>query len=728
MVGAASALVMAAAPASAAYFERVATFPVYTNLPDGADPATETSAEIITASPDGMTLVYSNSPNERIGFIDITDPKAPKPLGEIEMDGEPTSVTVVGSTVLVGVNTSASYTKPSGEVVAVDLASRKVAARCDVGGQPDSVAASKDGKYLAVAIENERDEDLNDGAIPQMPPGHLSILDLDGDGMPANCDSARKVDVTGLAAIAGDDPEPEFVDINEAGIVAVTLQENNHIVLVDAASGEVTGNFPAGSVDLDRIPTSKDKVIEPNGSLKDVAREPDAIGWLSGNRVVTANEGDWKGGSRGFTIFDQSGEVLYDSGNLLEHLAIRHGHYPASRASKKGGEPEGIEVGTFGGEELIFVGSERANMVSVFADKGADAAPEFRQVLPTGVAPEGLLAIPERNLFVVAAEVDSAEDAVRSNVMVYEYGTENPSYPSIVSTDHDGAPIGFGALSGMVAGSDGKLFAVSDSYYATSKIFEVDVSKKPAEIVRSIQVTKDGQPFGYDLEGIALRADGGFWLASEGNMEREKNPTQNILLAVSADGAVEKEIELPKEIADQAIRFGFEGVALIGEGDEERVVVAIQRGWKDDPENHAKLAFYAPATGEWTFVRYPLDAPAGKGWVGLSEVTALDDQRLALIERDNQGGPAAAIKKVTLVDLSDVTPMPAGQDLPVVDKTTAVNILPVLQGLNGWTIEKIEGLAMLPDGRLVMVSDNDGVDDSLGESRFLDLGALPASN
>jgi hypothetical protein len=38
--------------------------------------------------------------------------------------------------------------------------------RCDLGGQPDSVAASPDGRYLAVAIENERDEDLDDGVIP----------------------------------------------------------------------------------------------------------------------------------------------------------------------------------------------------------------------------------------------------------------------------------------------------------------------------------------------------------------------------------------------------------------------------------------------------------------------------------------------------------------------------------------------------------------------------------
>ena len=72
------AAMVAATPALAApFFDRVASFPVARNLPEGTDPATPTSAEIVSASGDGMTLVYSDSPNQAIGFIDITDPAAP---------------------------------------------------------------------------------------------------------------------------------------------------------------------------------------------------------------------------------------------------------------------------------------------------------------------------------------------------------------------------------------------------------------------------------------------------------------------------------------------------------------------------------------------------------------------------------------------------------------------------------------------------------------------------
>ena len=207
-------LVAASASASAAtaYFDRVATLPVYATLPQGADPASQTAAEIVTATADGMQLIFTDSPGKRIAFVDIADPAAPKPAGSIAMQGEPTSVTVVGPVALVGVNTSESKANPSGHVAVVDIAGQAVVATCDVGGQPDSVAASRDGRFLAVVVENERDEELNDGKIPQMPAGHLAVLDLGANGRPTNCDAARIVALTGLAEIAADDPEPEFVD------------------------------------------------------------------------------------------------------------------------------------------------------------------------------------------------------------------------------------------------------------------------------------------------------------------------------------------------------------------------------------------------------------------------------------------------------------------------------------------------------------------------------------
>ncbi len=64
---------------------------------------------------------------------------------------------------------------------------------------------------------------MNDGAIPQMPAGFVVKLPVT-DGA-ADCANLQRIELTGLAGVAADDPEPEFVDINDAGEIVVTLQE-----------------------------------------------------------------------------------------------------------------------------------------------------------------------------------------------------------------------------------------------------------------------------------------------------------------------------------------------------------------------------------------------------------------------------------------------------------------------------------------------------------------------
>lgn len=174
---------------AAPVFNRIASFPVELNNAG----AKATSAEIVTASEDGMTLVYSDSPGKGIGFIDITDAKAPKPAGFLALDGEPTSVTIVGTKVYAAVNTSESKANPSGKLVVVDLATKAIEATVELGGQPDSITHNAAGTLLAIAIENERDEEVNDGDIPQLPAGYLVVLSITGGAL--DPESLEKVDL-----------------------------------------------------------------------------------------------------------------------------------------------------------------------------------------------------------------------------------------------------------------------------------------------------------------------------------------------------------------------------------------------------------------------------------------------------------------------------------------------------------------------------------------------------
>ena len=699
---AAGLLLATAMPASAAQvFNRVASFPVELNSPD----AETTSSEIITASEDGMTLVYSDSPAGGIGFVDITDARAPKAAGFLSLDGEPTSVVIVGGKVYAGVNTSESFTNPSGKLVVVDLASKAIEAEYDLGGQPDSVARNKAGSLIAVAIENERDEEANDGAIPQAPSGFVVIFDVAAKAL-------KTVELTGIADIAPEDAEAEFVSFNDNDEIAVTLQENNHVVLIDARTAAVIGDFSAGTVSLEGVDTKKDGELKFTGKMTDVPREPDAVKWLGTDRLVVANEGDWNGGTRGFTIFNRDGTVAYDSGASMEMEAVRLGHYPDAR-NKKGVEPEGLEVATFGDTSYIFVAQERSSLIAVYKDTGAE--PEYLQSLPSGISPEGLVAIPSRNLLATANEVDlRADDLGGSHVMVYELAEGDAAYPQLISDlDADGKPIGWVAISGAVADAEkpGILYAVSDSVLsAEPSIYTIDATARPARITARTIITRGGDNAQkLDLEGITLDGEGGFWVASEGRSDRL---TPHALYHVAADGKILEEVAFPEALLPHEIRFGAEGIALV----DGTLWVAIQREWKDDPKGMVKLLGYNLEDKSWSAVHYPLDAVEA-GWAGLSEIT-LHGDKVFIIERDNQIAGKARLKKVFSVPVAELVGAELGGTIPVVTKTEVRDLIPDLATNNGYIVDKIESLAIAADGTAYAITDNDGVADSSGETFF----------
>ena len=697
----------AAAPRA---FARVASFPVIANVAAGAEVPEETSAETVAASGDGMTLIYTDSPARVVGLIDLADPAEPAPLGEIAMDGEPTSVATLGQTAFVAVNTSASFAEPSGRLATIDLAARAETATCDLGGQPDSVAVAPDGSFLAIAIENERDEDAGDGRVPQMPAGFVAILSIAGGAV--DCAGLVRADLTGIAEIAPEDPEPEYLDINAAGEIVVTLQENNHIAILDR-TGAVLSHVSAGSVDLVGVDTEEDGRLDASGSQAGVPREPDSVQWIDDAYFATANEGDMDGGSRGWTVFAQDGTVAWDSGLSFETAAAMAGHYPEARSDSKGVEPESIGVATIDGTPMLFVGAERASMVGVY-DVTDPAAPVLRQVLPSGISPEGFALIPERALLVTANETDlGADDLARAHVMIYAMQDGAPAYPSITSEGAAGT-IAWAALSGLAADplAPGILHAVSDSAFGMQpRNFTIDASQAPARITAAMDVTRGGVPAQkLDLEGIAADGEGGFWLASEGRTDRL---IPHALLHVDASGAIQEEVPFPAELLAYEIRFGSEGIALV----DGTLWIAIQRPWGDDPENTTKLVAYTPETGKWGAVRYPLEAPTGEGWVGLSEIAVHGDW-VYLIERDNHTGAEAVLKTVTRVPLAEMVPAPLGGELPLVTKELVRDLIPDLTSTGGFVLEKVEGLAIGADGTAWLVTDNDGVDDSSGETMF----------
>ena len=739
-------------------FTRIATFPVYLNT----DINTESVAEIVTASEDGNTLIYTDGKTGNLGFVDIHNPSNPLPAGVVALGGEPTSVAVKDDYALVAVNTSADFVNTSGNLQVIDIESGELQAIFDLGGQPDAVAVSPDGRYATVVIENERDEDLGGGAPPQAPAGYLMIVDM--LGAPVDW-SMRHVSLSHLEGMLfGEDPEPEFVDINSANIAVVTLQENNHIALVDLDKGLVVKHFSAGTVDLDQIDIDKDSLIDLSGELLEIPREPDGVSWVSTTQFVTADEGDLDGGTRGFTVFNTDGTVAHAPGNSVEHAIVRHGHYPDERSGKKGNEPENVEFGQYGDDKFLFVGSERASVVLVYKiKKGKGFAKrnwrgnkhskssmlKLKQVLPTAVKPEGLLAIPPRNLFIAAGEEDSRDDKIRSGLSIYQLGGK-ANYPTIISKDRDdGTPIPWGALSGLAIDREERdiAYAVQDSFYKKSRILKLDVEESPAKIIKEIvlfddlgilaaidpTLVNDDGSVNLDPEGISTREQGGFWLASEGkgSVGSISQPFEslNLLLRIDKKGLIEEVVTLPEAVNKRQVRFGFEGVSAVSRDEGEVLYVAFQREWAGDVEQHARIGRYHTSTRQWTFYYYPLETAASDngGWVGLSDLSYLGNETFAVIERDNQGGPDAVIKRLYNFSIAGLTPdADNGSEptFPVLNKRLLRDLMPDMAASGGLTLEKIEGLAVTHEGKVLVVNDNDGVDDSNGETQLLRLEGL----
>jgi len=374
--------------------------------------------------------------------------------------------------------------------------------------------------------------------------------------------------------------------------------------------------------------------------------------------------------------------------------------------------------------------------------------PVFKQLLPTNVGPEGGKAIPSRNLYVVASEKDARDDKIRSTVTIYEMTDEEARYPTLMSErdPSTGVAIPWAAMSGLSPDpmDPETLYAVEDSFYDASRFFTIDTTSHPAILTKATNINDANDVFAsmevygefsaedlaeminsdktvnIDSEGIAADGKGSFYIAHEGRgtVGDAGRPVEslNMIFKVDMDGVIEKVITLPDDLNDKQLRFGFEGIAYLGADEFAYIVVCIQRAWGDD--RNPIIGIYDLVEDEWFgFVYYPLDERESQygGWVGLSDITFVEDTFLVL-ERDNQGGPDAVVKRVYSINLFDI--IPTLVDYPTVTKTLVVDLMPILEKTGGLPLEKLEGLAYTNGGIWIM-NDNDGVDDNSGETQLL---------
>jgi len=317
---------------------------------------------------------------------------------------------------------------------------------------------------------------------------------------------------------------------------------------------------------------------------------------------------------------------------------------------------------------------------------------------------------------------------------------------------------------GARGGDASTVYTIHDSFYRKSRVYSMDVTGFPPTItgetmlvdsndvlINSLIDLKNSLPgaddfnpadlindddsVNLDPEGVEVRTGGGWWIASEGTgnlnagvSDPGNRPFEspNMIVGVQPDGAIDVVVQLPLDLINNQLRFGVEGVAET----PDAAYVCFQRAWQNsgDPSDRARIGRYDFGTGEWTFAHYPLDTPTSPngGWVGLSELTYLGSDEFAVIERDNQGNTDATIKRIYTFSIDGVT-FKANADVAsfeTVSKTMVHDIMtdPEFAATAGLMLEKWEGLTVLPNGDVLIVNDNDGIDDSSGETQLLNIG------
>jgi DNA-binding beta-propeller fold protein YncE len=343
---------------------------------------------------------------------------------------------------------STTKTNP-GIVQFYDTATRSLTAGTNtltVGALPDMLTFSADGSKLLVANEGTPSTYGTRlgtttprvyGPAALDPVGSVSVIDMGTRTVAATAGLAG-VTQTGsnIRTNTGMDFEPEYIAINSAGTKAyVTLQEANAIGVLNLNTNSFETVIGLGAKDFS-LPGN---TIDPlnNGTTSFISANvkglymPDGIAAYQFNGkdyLVMANEGDFReddgdritagsigaaaplnnlrvsatdstasdlyaAGARSFSIRDENGDLIFDSGDFLDKKAAELGIYDDGRSRDKGVEPEGVELFSVNGRTIAAIGLERTLKSAVALYDVTDPAnASFLDMIVTDgdLAPEGL--------------------------------------------------------------------------------------------------------------------------------------------------------------------------------------------------------------------------------------------------------------------------------------------------------------------------------------------------
>ncbi|MDU4959064.1 MAG: esterase-like activity of phytase family protein [Sporomusaceae bacterium] len=222
---------------------------------------------------------------------------------------------------------------------------------------------------------------------------------------------------------------------------------------------------------------------------------------------------------------------------------------------------------------------------------------------------------------------------------------------------------------------------------------------------------------GMDTEGIALDAEGNFWVCDEYGPFIAQYDKKGKLLKKYAPGQ-----GLPAVMKYRTPNRGFEGLTITPAG----LVYAAGQSPLDIEGKSGKTAQFSriveldPKTGKTKMLAYPIDTEAYKAPkdAKIGDIYAVSDTRFLVIEQ-GKGKDKQMRNLIYLVDIQDATDLTGisidGKEPEfTADKSKLAGIrfakkqLLVDLRAHGWNTEKAEGLFLMPDQKTIVVTnDND---------------------
>lgn len=653
-----------------------------------------------------VALVITGDNN--LVLVNYKEPANPSVITSLILDGQAQSVDVAGSLVAVAVADANDPKAANGHIAFYRLAGTgssstlSALGKVTVGALPDSLSFSGDGKKLVVANEGEViDSTTTDaaGTISIINTANFTASTTNVSGFTVQTvnfeafnTQAEKLNLQGIRISGGSQGSTVAQDIEPEAIAVlgntawVTLQENNAVAEINLSTGQLTKVWGLGIKDWSRgtpeVANLDFTITYPDGGNGNIRPDFDKDGSIDAGEVTA-------GGLSGafFAGIQDGREIFYvitDRGPQAANIGQRANDNPndANKGQKIFDDPD-YPITIY---KLAQTGSGFEQLEAITL-KVPDGAGGFRNA--TGI---GALTNHDK-----AFQLVTAGNGIQGNAGQYNVYSEVPRDAFGIDTES----VNLITVNGINGGKP--MFAVSDEYFPQIALFDAASGK----------LVKRYIPEGSVFDEITY------------------NPGRG-------DDSSFTQATLPEIYGDRWANRGFEGMAFNSK--DGLLYAFVQSPLR--PEGYKNAEFIRilaidPATGEpKAEYLHLLDADSrlsGDGKVdkiGDAVYDAARD-RFLIIERDSLTG-STANKSVVELDLTGATNVLNrnwGETLGGVSepellvtnsiadalKDAGVQMVQRTELLNIPSIgadpafDKPEGLALKPDGTLVVFNDNDFV-------------------